>query len=74
MWPISSSKKILLDRIHHLERLLDEERTRNRELQEQVLLMAEKPIVPVEARGPAKVYYMDDTRLLELEEEGHGPT
>lgn len=47
---------------------------RNRELQEQILLMAEKPIVPVEARGPAKVYYMDDQRLLELEDEGRGPT
>jgi hypothetical protein len=64
-----------VDRISHLSRLLDEERTRNRELQEQILVLCEKPnIVPVGSNRPAKVIYMDDHRLLEMEEEGNGPT
>ena len=61
--------------VQYLRRLLEEERERNRELQDQILIMADKPtIVPVGTGQPAKVVYMDDHRLLELEEEGHGPT
>jgi len=60
-------------RIEHLERLLDEERQLSRSLQEQVLTLAEKPIVPVGSR-PANVYYMDDQRLMEMEADGNVPT
>lgn len=60
-------------RIQHLERLLDEERKRNQQLQEQMLTLADKPIIPVGSR-PANVFYMDEARLLEMEADGDVPT
>lgn len=53
--------------------MLDEEREKNQSLQEQVLTLADKPVVPVGTR-PANVFYMDDARLLEMEADGEIPT
>jgi hypothetical protein len=61
------------DEIAHLRRLLDEANEQNRLLQEQVLTMSDKPVVPVGTRA-ANVFYMDDARLLELEADGVSPT
>ena len=60
-------------RIAHLERLLDEERVLNKLLQEQVLTIQDKPVIPVGSR-PANVFYMDEARLLEMEADGDVPT
>jgi hypothetical protein len=60
-------------RIDHLERLLDEEREKNKNLQEQMLTLADKPVIPVGAR-PANVFYMDEARLMEMEADGDIPT
>lgn len=59
--------------IEFLRGELMKERERNRILQEQILVMADKPVIPV-GPSPANVYYMDDARLLEMQEEGNVPT
>jgi hypothetical protein len=59
--------------IGRLERLLEYETRKNQALQEQIAVMQEKPFIPVESR-PANVFYMDDARLLEMQENGDAPT
>jgi hypothetical protein len=67
--------KQLQDRIAHLERLLDEERDKNSRLIEQVVSLSYKAPIPMrDNNGEATVYFMDDSRLVELEKEGRGPT
>lgn len=59
--------------IHRLERLLDYETRKNEALEERIAALQDKPFVPVGTR-PANVYYIDDARLLEMQEEGNAPT
>lgn len=59
--------------IARLERLLEFETRKNIALQEQILTLADKPVVPVGASA-ANVYYMDDHRLMEMEADGDVPT
>jgi hypothetical protein len=60
--------------IYRLERLLDYETRKNEALQEQVALLQSKPHVPVATDRGANVFYMDDARLLEMQENGDAPT
>lgn len=59
--------------IDRLERLLDYETRKNEALTEQIAVLMDKPVVPVGTR-PANVFYMDDARLLEMQENGDAPT
>lgn len=52
----------------YLRKLLEEERERNKVLQDQILIMAQQPLIVMEDQvAPAKVSYMDDDRMVELE-------
>lgn len=60
--------------ILYLRERLDEAHGRIEELENQILVEQKRPTMAV---GPAKmatVHYMDDARVMELEEGGHAPT
>lgn len=63
------------EREQYLQRLLDEERTKNSKLTEQIVAMAQRTPIPlsVDEEG-ATIYFMDDNHLIELEREGRGPS
>lgn len=62
------------EEITFLRKQLEASEHKNEKLQEQVLILSEKPVVPVSSNTPANVYYMDDVRLLEMEDTGDVPT
>ena len=64
-----------VEREKYLERLLDEEREKNAKLTEQIVVMAHAAPIPLTVDGEgAKVYFMDDNHIVELEREGRGPS
>lgn len=66
--------KRCVEREKYLERLLDEERQKNSKLTEQIVAMAHQAPIPIAVDGEgAKVYFMDDNHLVELEHEGRAP-
>lgn len=60
--------------IERLERMLDEANEKNERLQQQLVLLVDKPtVLPIRGK-PAEVTFMDDERIVELEESGNAPT
>lgn len=59
--------------IERLEHLLDYEQRLCESLREEIATLQAKPYVPV-GTSPANVFYMDDARLLEMQENGNAPT
>lgn len=60
--------------IERLERLLDYEQRLCQSRLEEIAMLQAKPHVPVATDKAANVYYMDDARLLEMQENGDAPT
>jgi hypothetical protein len=63
-------------RIEYLEKLLDEERMKNSKLTEQIVVLSNHTPVPlaVDYNEEARVYYMDDAHIVELENSGRAPS
>lgn len=62
------------DQIHYLRSKLDEATERIHELENEILVEQNRPTMTVGPPRVAQVYYMDDARLVELEEGGDAPT
>lgn len=60
--------------IEFLREELRASRDRIEHLENEVLVSVNRPGLPVGKPKPGNVYYMDDARLVELEENGDAPT
>ena len=69
-------KKELRKRIEELEQQVEALRERNGELYERLIEAGNSPNLARVAQPTtqARVYYMDDQRMLELQEHGDAPT